>query len=57
MGVPYAKHVRSVRPRSYTRELKRWSGGFSADMFCCLKTSAWDQVHVLNSGQMVGMGA
>ena len=57
MGVPYAKHVRSVRLRSYTRELKRWPGGFSADMFCCLKTSAWDQVHVLNSGQMVGMGA
>lgn len=33
MGVPYAKHVRSVRLRSYTRELKCWPGGFSADMF------------------------
>lgn len=31
--------------------------GFSAYVFCCLETSAWDQVHVLNSAQMVGVGA
>lgn len=31
--------------------------GFYAYVFYCLETSAWDQVHVLNSGQMVGVEA
>lgn len=37
--------------------VKHWLCGFYAYMFGCLETSTWDQVHVLNSGQMVGVGA
>lgn len=39
------------------RGAERWLCGFYAYMFCCLETSAWDQVHVPNSAQVVGVEA
>lgn len=45
-----------VGPRA-TPGSRPWLCARSAYVFCCLEGSAWHRVHVLNSGQMVGVGA
>lgn len=55
-GVPCVAHVRSWDPGA-TPGSGPWLCARLAYVCCCLEGSAWPQVHVLNSGQMVGVGA